>query len=317
MAKTVFDLHHAPYRLSRLKKLMVPKFIITHPGSAHRDEFLACCLLVSEYNIPIERREPTKKDLDDPLICVIDVGGEHTEGRNNFDHHQFPADHSPICSLSLILQKMGLYQEARQFFDWLEPTERFDTQGPVQTTKWLGIDRSILSKLHSPVDSTVLFQFSKHAQLQSGDLIYEVMRLVGTDMVNYLRSMREKVKFIENNAVIWNLKPTCGSNDLLAIFLPRVPTEVESPAQGLNRFIEAQQIQDKVAAVIYPDRRGSGYGMSRYNDHEDFDFTLIADEEDVHFAHARGFVAKTTATEADRLLELLRKACLKTTAVNS
>jgi hypothetical protein len=36
------------------------------------------------------------------------------------------------------------------------------------------------------------------------------------------------------------------------------------------------------------------------------DFTRIGDCEDVHFAHARGFVAKTSATDSGRLKELLR-----------
>ena len=34
----------------------------------------------------------------------------------------------------------------------------------------------------------------------------------------------------------------------------------------------------------------------------------IDEEDDVHFAHARGFVAKTSATEKERLKELLRAA---------
>jgi len=294
---------------------MLTKKIITHPGSAHRDEFLACCLLVSELGIPIHRREPNEKDLNDPETCVVDVGGEHTPGRNNFDHHQFPPDHAPICSLSLILQHLGLYEDAQQFFDWLEPTERFDTQGPMETTKWLGIERNILARLHSPIDSTILFQFSKQNTLKKGDLIYDIMALIGKDMIAYLRSMGEKVKFIENYAKVWDIEK--GTTDLLAIYLPRITTEIESPAQGLNRFIESRKLEDRVAVVIYPDRRGPGYGISRYNDHKAFDFTRIEKESDVHFAHARGFVAKTSSNDESRLKELLLKAWLRTNVTNS
>jgi len=56
------------------------------------------------------------------------------------------------------------------------------------------------------------------------------------------------------------------------------------------------------------DRRGTRYGLSRHEDSPLLDFTRISDEPDVHFAHARGFVAKTTATELERLLELMRRA---------
>ena len=38
--------------------------VLTHPGSAHKDDFLACCVLLHHYPVPIERREPTEADLE-------------------------------------------------------------------------------------------------------------------------------------------------------------------------------------------------------------------------------------------------------------
>jgi hypothetical protein len=63
-----------------------------------------------------------------------------------------------------------------------------------------------------------------------------------------------------------------------------------------------------MVALVYPDRRGDGYGLSRYRDHQAVNFSQIEAEEDVHFAHARGFVAKSSATEIERLKELLKLA---------
>ena len=63
-----------------------------------------------------------------------------------------------------------------------------------------------------------------------------------------------------------------------------------------------------MAGLIYPDRRGDGYGLSRHEDSPLLDFTRIEGETDVHFAHARGFVAKTTATSRDRLQQLVEQA---------
>ncbi|MFP4542411.1 MAG: hypothetical protein ACLFR7_12355, partial [Opitutales bacterium] len=57
-----------------------------------------------------------------------------------------------------------------------------------------------------------------------------------------------------------------------------------------------------------PDRRGEGYGLSRHNDDPRLDFTRVAAEPDVHFAHARGFVAKTSATIPERLRALVERA---------
>ena len=39
--------------------------IVTHPGGAHKDEFLACAVLLSKDSLPIYRREPTEVDLAD------------------------------------------------------------------------------------------------------------------------------------------------------------------------------------------------------------------------------------------------------------
>jgi hypothetical protein len=52
--------------------------------------------------------------------------------------------------------------------------------------------------------------------------------------------------------------------------------------------------------------------LTRFRDDARVDFTRIAQEPDVHFAHARGFVAKTTATEISRLKELIGKAVIET-----
>ena len=155
--------------------------ILTHPGGSHKDEFLACCLLLAENRAPIVRREPTDEDLSDLATAVVDVGHEHAPERGNFDHHQFPKDHPPLCALSLVLQHLGIYEDARQFCDWLEPAEWFDTRGPVETAKWLGVARETLFKLNSPIDTTLLRRFAGATELRPGEPLWEVMRWIGCD----------------------------------------------------------------------------------------------------------------------------------------
>src|SRR5688572_30387862 len=143
--------------------------LVTHPGGAHKDEFLACCVLLAVQPAPVLRREPTAADLADPAICVVDVGFLHEPAKNNFDHHQLPRDHPPTCSLSLVLQALELYDDARDFFPWLETAEWFDARGPFATADWLGVDRDLLPKLSSPIDGTLLRRFSGSARLVSGE----------------------------------------------------------------------------------------------------------------------------------------------------
>jgi len=79
----------------------------------------------------------------------------------------------------------------------------------------------------------------------------------------------------------------------------------DEPSAGIDRYLATIDKDKSVAALIYPDRRGSGYGLSRNNDDPRYDFTRIDKQPDVHFAHARGFVAKTSAAEIGRVKELL------------
>jgi hypothetical protein len=276
--------------------------IVTHPGGAHKDELLACSLLAAVHGVEILRREPTDADLADPATAVVDVGEKHEPELNNFDHHQFPADHPPICALSLVLQHLGIYDDARTFCDWLEPAEWFDTRGPNATAKWLGLDRDTLAKLNSPVDVTLLRRFAKSTRLVPGDVIYEMMRMTGQDLIDYVRSLRQRLDFVAGHAQLW----TVAGQEIL--FLPRTEPIPDEPSAGIGRYLESIGKEQDVAALVYPDRRGGGYGMSRYNDHPAFDFTRIQAEPDVHFAHARGFVAKTSAADPLRLRQLLEAA---------
>ena len=276
--------------------------ILTHPGGAHKDELLACSLLAAVHRVPIVRREPTPDDLADVSTAVVDVGGEHAPERHNFDHHQFPADHPPVCALSLVLQHLGVYEDARQFCDWLEPAEWFDTRGPNVTAKWLGVNREAMSKLNSPVDVTVLRRFAKAKRLEPGEPLWEILSYIGQDLLDYLRELRARLDFIAQHAQIWKM------NDHEVLFLPRIEPLGDEPSAGIGRYLESIGKSESVVALIYPDRRGSGYGLSRHNDAPHYDFTRIEKEPDVHFAHARGFVAKTSATEMERVKALLAMA---------
>lgn len=280
------------------------KAILTHPGSAHKDDLLACSLLLTRGRVPIYRRDPKPEDLADPAIAVVDVGGEHDPARRNFDHHQFPADHDPVCALSLVLQDMGLYEDARNFCEWLEPAEWFDTRGPFQTADWLGVDRAVMGRLSSPVDITLLRRFAQRKVWKPGDPLWEILRMIGEDMVMYLRSLRERLDYVARHAEFHETGK--GKKSVRVLFMPRTPGMPDDPSSGIARYLATAE--EQVDGLIYPDRRGKGFGLSRHADCQKLDFTRIEDEPDVHFAHARGFVTKTTATDLDRLLELVERA---------
>ena len=277
--------------------------ILTHPGGAHKDDYLACSLMVSLHGAPIVRRDPTEQELADAGCCVIDVGHEHTPENNNFDHHQFPRDYVPTCALTLVLKHLGLYDDARLFCDWLEPAEWFDTRGPGKTAEWLGTTRDVVSKLNSPIDMTVLRRFAKSERLEPGNIIYEVMKMVGDDLLSYLKSVRENISFVSEHVCRWEL--TQGDDTFSVLYMPRVKDAQDDVSYGLTRYIFANELGKEIVATVVPDSRGDGYGLARFNDHPNLDFTRVQNEEDVHFAHKSGFLCKTTATSESRLRELV------------
>lgn len=277
--------------------------ILTHPGGAHKDELLACCLMVALHGVPIVRREPVPEDLDDIGTCVIDVGGEHAPARMNFDHHQFPREHPPTCSLSLLLQYLGLYEDAKVFCEWLEPAEWFDCRGPMRTAEFLGVERRVVAQMTSPIDVTMLRRFRQSERIEPGTHLYEMMRYVGEDMLGYLQSVRESIRGVEAQVQTWEIQR--DGEVFFAIVLPRGEVCPDEPSGAVARYIQATGQSDTIAAMVYPDRRGEGYGIARYNDHPQLDFTRVGEQPDVHFIHSSGFLLKTTATEERRLKELL------------
>ena len=280
--------------------------IVTHPGGAHKDEFLACALLLTEAPVAIQRREPTRSDLDDAGIAVLDVGGEHDPARLNFDHHQFPREMLPSCALSLVLQHLGLYHDAREFCAWLEVAEWIDCRGPKDTAEWLGIDRDTLGKLNSPLDITLLRRFASQTTHQPGEPLWEVMRMIGQDLVDYVRDLRARLDFVAEHAEVWTLGD--GERSFKALFMPRTEPLPEDSSSGLGYHVEQLGLEQEVLALVYPDSRGSGYGMRRFNDDQRLDFSPLEQQADVHFAHARGFIAKTSTVSQTRLKALLLAA---------
>ncbi len=277
--------------------------ILTHPGGAHKDEFLACSVLLALHPVPLVRREPTPEDLANPAICVVDVGHQHEPARHNFDHHQLPKDHPPTCSLSLVLQHLELYQDARQFCEWLEVAEWFDCRGLVTTAQWLGTAPAIVSQLISPIDVTLLRRFAATQRIAPGQPLWEVMRMIGEDLLDYIKSMRQRLDFLGQHAVVWDL-PLAGHTAKI-LFLPRTEPLPDDPSLGLDQFIESRGLTADIVGTVYPDRRSAGYGLSRFQDNARLDFTRLAGCPDVHFTHARGFVAKTSAADVSRLQQLV------------
>jgi hypothetical protein len=280
--------------------------IVTHPGGAHKDDLLACCVLIAKHGCPIVRRDPTDEELADSSIAIVDIGGSHDPALQNFDHHHFPREHQPTCSLSLVLDALGLYQDALKFCDWLETAEWFDSRGPKKTAEWLGIPRRAVSRMNSPIDITLLRRFAAQPEHVPGETLYEYMRFVGVDLIKFLRNVREGIDLVGKSSERWSVE--VAGEVIETVFLPRGDEMPGEPSGSVARYIRSAGLEEVIGATVYPDRRAGGYGISRYEDDPRLDFSQLDGEPDVHFAHKSGFMCKTSATDPARLRELIQGA---------
>ncbi len=266
--------------------------IITHPGRAHRDDFLAVCWLLGDITAPtsVLRREPTKEDLRDTTY-VLDCGGEYDPSYRNFDHHQFPKDHPPTCALQLLLEYDLGKEAAHQAFPWLFTTGLIDSKGMAAAAAHHNVPLELFAKGSSPVESLILGLFSEVFLLDPGDALHKVMTALGIAMWERARGFGDAVTSVKAEVVAVN-----GVDVLVAD--AQTVLSLKSP----NYLPEVMEIKRKeaVAAGFAPvasispniDSRGPGWTIYRYDDNPLIDLNRIRDDSRVSFVHANGFIAK-------------------------
>lgn len=262
--------------------------IVTHPGQAHRDEFLTCCiLLAAESATRIYRRDPRPEEFDDPEVFVVDQGERHEPHLRNFDHHQLPRDAAPTCSISLILPYLGLDVEiARGVWPWLAFAEALDSKGPFATATLFGMTPDSLMATISPVENCVLRHFEQHNAISLGSPITVLMRMIGRELLDQYRDTTTRLELLAEVAEWWkDPRWSFTVGDFRGI------AAADRPTFGLELFLKGQR--DDCPVTITNDDRGPGCCLFRRNDDPRVDFSRLEGMPGVIFAHKGGFVAKT------------------------
>ncbi len=265
------------------------ELIITHPGSAHFDEFFAISLILAKnpgVDFRIERRDPSTGELDNPEIWVVDIGERLEPERRNFDHHQ-NIDHP--ASFVLVSDHLGLSTDLRTL-PWFDFKDKIDRFGPVKTGAEIGTLR--LRITYSPFEEWYLDLFSSDPMS-----CVPLMRSFGISMIKNAADMASQFKFWDkcrkvklgrHTVVIGHTDKTCGS-------------------QEFN-----ESLADPAAVLVTYDSRGKGWKMCRFDHFPDVNFSVLEGRNDIKFAHKTGFVAKTLERlPVDDLLELIRMALPK------
>lgn len=260
--------------------------IITHPGSAHFDEFFAISLILAsnpDMDITIERRDPAERELNNPDIWVIDIGEQLDHDLKNFDHHQ---NIDLQASFVLVADYLGL-TDILKALPWWSFKDRIDRFGPFKIGQEIGTNS--LRITYSPFEEWYLDFFSS----RPNDCI-PMMRQFGISVIKNARKLASQFKFWEKakkvtiknqSVVIGHTTDTAGSqeyNDTL-----------ETPA----------------AVLVTHDSRGNGWKLCRFDSFPEVNFSLLENHPAIKFTHKTGFVAKThDRIPVEEVLELVKTA---------
>lgn len=267
------------------------KEIVTHIGPAHRDEFVAVGLLLAGLNptLPVYRREPSQKDLDDPCVLVVDVGGSFDLEKGNLDHHQLSREHAPVCSITQVLHylkiDLGL---ARNVWNWLVPSEQLDSKGPYEVAKAYGMPSEAVFAMQSPVEVAILNLFSKCSAALPGDFVHKAMFEVGESNLMYLENVQRRLARLSKEALFSEI------GDVRILNTTSIPGD-EQPSLGVEMFLKESPSKNETEVVVSRDDRGDGLTLFRRNNSPKIDFSKLEGKPGVVFAHKGGFIAKVTA----------------------
>ncbi len=254
--------------------------IIAHPGTAHRDDFLAVSILLETLGTAeVYRQEPTRQDLDDPNTYIVDVGMEYDPEKHNFDHHH---DHSLPCAFHLVMKHLGYHTDARLMFGWYCHMSMLGVRCTYKTAEPLGVDTSVLFAASSPIEGYILARFSQAHQLLPEDMLYKLMKDLGHELLALMKQKKARLARLKEEVKILPVK------HLKAI----ASTIADNPKLSMELFLRYLD-DDSIVMSITPSVRGPGWEMLRLKDFEIVDFRAIADNPEVRFVHANGFVAKT------------------------
>ncbi|APG28345.1 hypothetical protein A7E78_11085 [Syntrophotalea acetylenivorans] len=273
--------------------------IVVHPGSAHRDDFMAVSVLLANLEeAEVFRRDPTSEDLADPATYVVDVGMQYDPRLGNFDHHQ---DASLPCAFHLVMQHFGYHEDAQLVYGWYPLMSMMDVKGPHKTAEYFGVDASLLLASASPIDGYILSRFSRVESLGKDDLIYKFMKEMGRDLLTLIGEKKQRLTRLKKEAKVVQV------NHLKAI----VSYIDDNPKLAMELYL--RYLGDpSIGICIAPSVRGKGWELMRLKDHKDVDFRDIAKDPKVRFVHANGYVAATHALlPVDQVIDLASRCIVE------
>jgi len=308
------------------------KYVVTHGGRPHLDDFTACALsmcrkgpvsqddsvlptLETWTTVPIYRRYPTADELADPGVLVLDVGGRLEPGRSNFDHHQLPRD-DVRCAMRLLAghvrvphkDEAGRYQTFAEFFPkvfpWWETAIVFDHLGPYAAAKMHGLTWDKVAKFRGPCDKVLLDMFAdpQLSPWDRGVLVYRTYTRYIDNTVASWFDVQSKLRWgrVGNTPVL----DLTGCDPIAAAQLAE-----SGSCPGFDAMLNGVVVYVAAPRSDGENWENTGLAIRRVGDDKHgINFTKVKDDPLVTFCHENGFLAKMKGRDMDEARRLIHIA---------
>ncbi len=274
--------------------------IIIHPGSPHRDDVLSASLVLahdSEVEV-IERKVPTKEEIEDPDIWVLDIGQILNPSIKAFDHHQ---DNWRECTISLLLKEWDLWESALEIFPWLRSTVIHDSEGSYAVRKELKIKSSVIRSLSSPIEDALIDILEERFIINREDPLFVLLKDIGNAIFNKMENYNHLNDLVIKKAVI---KETRGVP--VIIFLDAKPSKTLSDVIDMFKNKIFGEIRGGLT-ITRDIREKNSLGIYRYDADPRIDLNKLIKKFDVSFLHKQEFLAIVSYPKGIDLEEYIDK----------
>ncbi len=267
--------------------------IFVHGGMSHMDEILAVAflwLLVPTMRFILPKRVMAlPADFRPGVDWALDIGEKLEPSANIFDHHQKGSEdgHSAFSLLVRHLDpELFAFLDADPFPgtpSWFKTARLVDSKGPFWFKKEFGV---------LPGDmwgSILTMWFTDPAKM--GNALLMVFNVV-TEWQKKLEDRKildAKAKEIPLRAI--------GEGKLIVVAIDELDPQLLSAVERVLGWGE----QDPAVRVSFDDR-GPGHAVLRRGDAPGWDFSVLANDPAVSFAHPGGFIFKTKERMSDEAL---------------
>lgn len=274
--------------------------VITHDGIFHADEKVARGFLIAKgiisWSTPFERRSlrdgVTREELDNPKICILDMGRELNPQKGNFDHHQ---DANIQATNMLVLEYFERDEAVKaimkeSMFDYLDRVDRGLVVEKPTTLTVPQIIRALNSlengsKIADQVTHSLVFDCYFSAMAGKSCTPNQLINNL-SDKFSPLRTKVAEALFLQQLALLESAERWESE---VKKFGKYAVQDNDRQIVGWHELAE----KDGVTALVTPSLRG-GWNMISVST----DVFRIPSHETQTFLHASGFMAAYETKEA-------------------